>query len=396
MINNLLRSGYTFTSDEYELETKYIMTMASVFFATIFLMVMTVFFYMMGDKTNTIIHFVGFVLTVIAIYLHRIIGKNNYDKLVYAMAILFFILILYAYYIAPTIQPISAWIIIQILSSFLVLNITLATWITIAFSSFMSWIGIFLGHTIGYTLLQIAPALISLSFVYIINKKFQRTIRLLEESNTFLENRIDERTRELEIDKNKLDYQAHYDELTALPNRLFLKKELRKRMKENRALSLFVIDLDRFKSINDIYGHGIGDKILKNIATKINKMKGKEDFLSRLSGDEFIFITSNKEKNTQKEMALKIMKLIEEPIYIETKTIYLSASIGICIKNSDITNIEQMMTYADIAMYEAKREGRGNIKFYTDAMMHNLKNKVKLKTEIKQAFADDTNVQVLQ
>jgi len=392
MINNLLRSGYTFTSDEYELETKYIMTMASVFFATIFLMVMTVFFYMMGDKTNTIIHFVGFVLTVIAIYLHRIIGKNNYDKLVYAMAILFFILILYAYYIAPTIQPISAWIIIQILSSFLVLNITLATWITIAFSSFMSWIGIFLGHTIGYTLLQIAPALISLSFVYIINKKFQRTIRLLEESNTFLENRIDERTRELEIDKNKLDYQAHYDELTALPNRLFLKKELRKRMKENRALSLFVIDLDRFKSINDIYGHGIGDKILKNIATKINKMKGKEDFLSRLSGDEFIFITSNKEKNTQKEMALKIMKLIEEPIYIETKTIYLSASIGICIKNSDITNIEQMMTYADIAMYEAKREGRGNIKFYTDAMMHNLKNKVKLKTEIKQAFADDTFV----
>ena len=392
MIHNLLRSGYTFTENEYELEIKYIMGIAALAFSAIFLLIMTVMFYIMEDLINASMHFIGFILSIVAIYIHRVVGKNNYSIVVYSMAILFFILIAYGYYLSPTIQPISAWIVIQILSSFLVLNITLAVWVTISFSSFMMWIGMFTEQTLGYVLLQVAPAILGLFFVYIVNKKFQMTISLLEKSNNLLEKRVEDRTKELEMDKERLDYQAHYDELTGLPNRLFLKKELRKRLKDENVLSIFVIDLDRFKNVNDIYGHLIGDKILKIIATRINKVKGEEEFLARMSGDEFILITHLHGLNKQEEIASKIIEIVERAIYIESKTIYISASVGICYKKDKLKAMEEMIAFADIAMFEAKKEGRGGFKFYADSMMRDMENKVKLESEMKQAFKDDAFV----
>lgn len=388
MIHNILRSGYTFTPNEYALEIKVIMAITTLLFSTILLLVISVIFYFMGDMLNATIHFIGSLLCIVAFYLHRVMGKHNYSIVVYFMAALFFVLIINAYYLSPNIQPISGWIVIQILSSFLVLNITLAVWVTISFSSFMMLLYVFTEHTIDYILLQIAPAILGLFFVYVINKKFKMTIHLLEKSNNLLEIRVKERTKELESDKVKLDYQVHYDELTALPNRFFLKKELKKRIKNSREFSLLVIDLDRFKNINDIYGHANGDKVLKIVASRLNKLKSKEEFIARMSGDEFIYISASFQREAQETIASRIMNIIEKPIYVENKTMYISASVGIYLKKENHKVMDEMFAYSDIAMFEAKKKGRGGFEFFTPNMMKNMKKKVKLESDMKEALRD--------
>lgn len=171
----------------------------------------------------------------------------------------------------------------------------------------------------------------------------------------------------------KLHDMAMYDALTGLSNRVLFNDRLShaietaKRRKEEFAL-LF-IDLDRFKTINDSFGHDIGDKVLQMVAQRLKNLVRKEDTVARLSGDEFTILMMK--LNYAQDAPLlseKILKSLSEPMLIDDHRLYVSSSIGISLYPKDDIEAENLLKFADAAMYKAKREGRNNFQFYTAEM----------------------------
>lgn len=391
-LDNFLRSGYFFSSEESELETEYMMTMFSALFSAVFLMALSLFFYFNGDTVSTVIYMIGFFLVIFAIYLHRIVGKENYHIVIYLMVGLFFLLIMFAYYVLPEIQPVSAWIIVQILVSFLILNIALAIWVTVAFSVSVVYMNHILEyHSIEYIILHIVPAIIALFFVYIINKKFQKNILSLEESNIHLEERVNKRTQAIQLEKERLAYQSNHDFLTSLPNRSKFENEIQVIIDNgkniNNNLAILFIDLDHFKNINDSFGHHIGDNVLKITADRIRQCICKEDCFARFGGDEFIVLINqyDSRKNLGK-IAENIISFVSRVVLIENMTMFVSCSIGISIYNDKINSYHDFIKYADTAMYKAKERGRNSYQFYTSDMTKVAFERVLMETSMRFAL----------
>jgi len=153
-------------------------------------------------------------------------------------------------------------------------------------------------------------------------------------------------------------YNANHDELTGLPNRRALLQELKGRLENRRASAVMVIDLDRFKIMNDFLGHGSGDRLLVTIADRIRTSIRTNDFAARLGGDEFVFIV-DKAKSEMEVLATayRILDIIAEPVVIAGQEVSHTASIGIAIANSESSGLD-LLGFADVAMYAAKARGR--------------------------------------
>ena len=174
---------------------------------------------------------------------------------------------------------------------------------------------------------------------------------------------------ELNEQKNFLAYKAHHDELTGLPNRALFNDRLEfaliKASRKQSVVAVFFLDLDRFKDINDTYGHNVGDEVLKVFAQRLKESIRAEDTLARMGGDEFmIIIEDHVNPNTSKVVAQKIIDAMKEPIKVETDTVKLSTSIGIALYDKDAQESHELIKNADLAMYDAKQSGRDNFKFY--------------------------------
>ena len=390
-LNNFLRCGYTFTPEEYELETKYVITTTALLIIGFLLAISSFFYYISGDITNATINALGTVFIIVSAYLTRIVGKHNYQELVYIMSMIFTLLILYSYYATPDMQPVSTWIIIQILASFLILDIRLGILITIAYSFFILTMNDILGyHSIQYVLLKITPVIVGLLIIYMIEKKFRTTIVLLEESNKLLEDRVVERTKEIELEKVRLDYQANYDFLTELPNRNKFNHEIKRWIEKYtfdvQEFAVFFIDLDRFKRVNDSLGHNVGDIVLQTIAKRVNKIIPTTAFFSRISGDEFTLLYRYNDLDEVHMMAEELINIIKEPIFLDIQTLYISASIGISYYPKHSVYHADLIKYADISMFEAKKHGRGIYTCYSNEMTNILEEVVLMETELHTAL----------
>jgi len=178
-----------------------------------------------------------------------------------------------------------------------------------------------------------------------------------------LQNKIDaEKARRNEVEN--LYYKAHYDPLTNIPNRTLFQMKLDQainRAQRNESIvTLFFIDLDNFKQINDTYGHLMGDLVLKNITKNIQDVLRLEDTFSRISGDEFSLILEDiSEKEYIEKIASKILSACEQPLEYEDKMIKISCSIGIAQYPKDASNKEELIRQADKAMYHSKNSGKG-------------------------------------
>ena len=197
--------------------------------------------------------------------------------------------------------------------------------------------------------------------------------------------------QELIKQKDILDYQAHYDSLTELPNRMLfndrLGQGLAKAKRNKRNLALLFIDLDHFKQINDSLGHDIGDEFLKMVAHRLKGNIRKEDTLARLGGDEFTIIMEDL-VSVQKSSLLgqKILEILEEPFNIAGRILYISCSIGISLYPQDGETVDDLLKYADTAMYKAKDEGRNNFQFYSCDMTALALKRVAMETDLRQAL----------
>mgnify|MGYP002266590929 CR=1 FL=1 len=194
--------------------------------------------------------------------------------------------------------------------------------------------------------------------------------------------------------KDILEYQAHHDGLTQLPNRLLfydrLSQAIEKAKRNNSKLAIFFIDLDRFKQINDSLGHGLGDEVLQLVASRLLHIIRKEDTLARLGGDEFTILMEDL-NNAQDAsiLAQKILKSLVEPMLISERTLYVSSSIGISLYPQDGDDPANLLKYADAAMYRAKDEGRDNFQFYLAEMTEMASEHIALETSMRQALNNE-------
>jgi diguanylate cyclase (GGDEF)-like protein/PAS domain S-box-containing protein len=165
-------------------------------------------------------------------------------------------------------------------------------------------------------------------------------------------------------------YLANHDSLTTLPNRNYCNNRLPQAIslakRENRIISLLFIDLDRFKPINDNYGHAVGDKVLLEVANRLKKMLRASDSVCRLGGDEFvILLESTVTVAGAMNVAQKTIEILNEPIDIDGINCSIGASIGVSIYPVDCQDADTMLQHADIAMYEAKKKGRNCFELYS-------------------------------
>ena len=203
-----------------------------------------------------------------------------------------------------------------------------------------------------------------------------------------------EAERNLIEQKNILHHQAHHDALTGLPNRKLFNQRLEdgvKSAKNNRTiLALFFIDLDRFKQINDSLGHDIGDKVLNIISERLNSTIDVKNTLARLGGDEFTIILNGIEKiEDVSDIANRILKITNKPIFIDKHILYISISIGISLYPQDGIDARSLVKYADAAMYKAKDDGRNTFQYYSADMTQKALERVTMTTSLKQALYNE-------
>ncbi len=190
----------------------------------------------------------------------------------------------------------------------------------------------------------------------------------------------------------KLDYLAHHDALTGVANRLLLNVHLealipRARRRRSQGFALLFLDLDRFKSVNDVYGHEYGDRLLQMVTTRVRSCVRAEDMLARVGGDEFVLVLEDISEPTDvARMAEKIIEVTAQPFNIEGREILTSMSIGISMYPDDGETGEDLVRAADTAMYSAKLRGRNRYQFSTLELTQRTRAYFSLQGSLRQAL----------
>ncbi|CCE25235.1 putative bifunctional diguanylate cyclase/phosphodiesterase [Methylotuvimicrobium alcaliphilum] len=187
---------------------------------------------------------------------------------------------------------------------------------------------------------------------------------------------------------------ANFDQLTCLPNRyLFydrMQLAIKQAYREGRTMALMLLDLDRFKEINDTLGHDMGDSLLLEIARRLNHCVRETDTVARLGGDEFAIILNEMEDRVSIErIAQGILQQLAEPLLLNGKKVNISASIGITFYPEDASEIETLMKNADQAMYDAKEAGRNRFSYFTHTIQETVRSQAILDNDLRDALADN-------
>ncbi|MFL9925914.1 EAL domain-containing protein [Herbaspirillum lusitanum] len=184
---------------------------------------------------------------------------------------------------------------------------------------------------------------------------------------------------------------AHYDELTGLPNRFLCTQHITNALThaEHRdgMVAVFLLDLDRFKNINDTFGHEAGEALLREIALRFRSCLRELDILARVGGDEFIVLVDDFDDPLQLgEIAQKLLSEARKPFQINGQESQLSTSIGIATYPGDGDNAQALIKNADIAMYRAKHHGKDDYRFFSDEVNTNTVERIALEAELRRAI----------
>jgi diguanylate cyclase (GGDEF)-like protein/PAS domain S-box-containing protein len=178
--------------------------------------------------------------------------------------------------------------------------------------------------------------------------------------------------------EERVEFHAYHDPLTGLPNRMFLKDRLHLALaqarRSGRGFAVVWLDLDHFKEINDTLGHGVGDRILQDVATRLRDCVREEDAVARLGGDEFLLLlVSVRHKEEAARVATKILSRVGEPFRVDGHELHVTTSAGIALYPQDGEDAGTLLKNADAAMYQAKEQGRNAYQICDrDAQRHTL------------------------
>jgi len=191
----------------------------------------------------------------------------------------------------------------------------------------------------------------------------------------------------------RIEHLSQHDALTGLPNRRrmqeFLDGKLQASPTRDHPLVMLSVDLDRFKPVNDALGHAAGDRVLNEVSVRLRQCLREGDLVARLGGDEFTLIVTGISSQYEVErLCRRLLARIQQPFMIDDNEVFIGASIGIALAPADGTQAEELLRYADIALYEAKEAGRDTWRFYASGMNERVVERRLLEQDLRHALRD--------
>lgn len=190
--------------------------------------------------------------------------------------------------------------------------------------------------------------------------------------------------------ERKIRQLIHFDSLTGLPNRHLLKESVQSKInqaqKSGAAIGLLFLDVDHFKNVNDTLGHRIGDELLIEISHRLQANLLEDDIISRMGGDEFVVVASNRDEQELNRIAERLLSKVAKPYQIDRHDLSVTASIGIAMYPRDGEDFETLYQHADIAMYRAKNDGRNEVRFFNREMQARTARVLALESAMHQAL----------
>lgn len=219
-------------------------------------------------------------------------------------------------------------------------------------------------------------------------KKAENNLLMSQENLRSALSSLEEKQNILVRQRDILDHSAHYDSLTSIPNRLNFVEKLNRYIQLQQPFAVWFIDLDRFKEINDSFGHSIGDGVLQEVANRLVKTIGL-DSIARFGGDEFAIIIENaRSKNDTEEIIKEFLGMLIDPMNIGGYEIFITCSAGASFFPNDAKSAEELLRNADSAMYQAKEEGKNTYQFYTQEMTQKVYERLTLENSLRKALSN--------
>ena len=194
----------------------------------------------------------------------------------------------------------------------------------------------------------------------------------------------------------KMEYMAHHDALTGLPNRIQLverlEHELRRAERHAYYGAVLFIDLDQFKNINDSLGHPVGDRVLQEVASRLTRTVRDEDLVARLSGDEFVVVLTVLDQDLGTaalragEISEKIRAVISQPCVYDNMELRVTCSVGVVVYPDRNNSVHELLRYADTAMYQVKEKGRDSIEFFNEEMADKVSRQLVMEGDLHRAL----------
>lgn len=196
---------------------------------------------------------------------------------------------------------------------------------------------------------------------------------------------------EVNVSRQKIHQMAFYDPLTSLPNRSLFSDRLRQMItaavSRGQRAGVMLIDIDHFKAVNDTMGHPVGDQLLCQAAARLNESVRDYDTVARLGGDEFaILLPDIRQGDDLGRMANTILEKFKERFLLDGQEVFISCSVGIALYPDDSTDANDLVKYADSAMYLAKRSGRNSFRFYSKDLTASAEERMRLESELRRAI----------
>jgi diguanylate cyclase len=215
--------------------------------------------------------------------------------------------------------------------------------------------------------------------------------RILRRHVQALEQVVTARTEGLEAANRQLRHLATHDALTDLPNRVLLDDRLTQAIahaeRDGRQFAVLVLDLDRFKLVNDSLGHRAGDELLSEVARRLRSVVRNIDTVARIGGDEFVLVLSPASEADAEQMGQRAIDALKAPARISGVDLHTSMSIGVACYPTDGATAESLIAHADAAMYCAKQKGRNNLQRFEPGMDTVTRDRVKLESDLHGALA---------
>ena len=341
MLENLLTSGYSFAEEEYDTKLNYILFNTMMLVDIVMLALAAGIRFYQGDNAQALLDGT-FVLFSFAVLLFVRLSRSYFLPAFYLLVAVAYIVASYAFFQGKTSLGGTGWYFVLLMTVLFIRNHREGLFLFLFSVATIVLLALFARHSLSNIFVGIMPFVSAFVFITLYEKRHNHLREIIE------------------IQKNAYAHQALFDKLTNIPNRDFFfvhfRATLERALASKQSVALLFIDMDRFKEINDTYGHQTGDEVLVEVAKRLESQLDKEDMVARFGGDEFVIITNN--AAAVPDLLSQLHAMMQHPIETSLEKIDVSFSAGQALFPDDGTTETALIGHADKMMYQAKKNNR--------------------------------------